>query len=366
MTLLHKLYAECDQSPWVDNLSRDSILSGRLAGLVDDGIRGVTSNPTIFQKAMTGSGAYDADFARLVADRSVEQAFWEMATADVTAALEILHPLYDQSGYSDGFVSLEVSPALAYDTQGTVKNARDFHARIGMPNLLVKIPATEAGVPAIRQMISEGRNINVTLIFSIERYDAVIEAYMAGLEAYTAAGGDPARVHSVASFFVSRTDTEVDRRLEALCSETALALRGNAAVAQAKLAYQLFLKRFSGPRWEALSAKGAQFQRPLWASTSTKNPTYPDLLYVSTLIGPHTVNTMPDATIAAFLDHGALERTVDQEVDEARAHLDGLAEAGIDVADVSRTLEDEGVAAFSKSYDELLQALQDKANELGH
>ncbi|HYA45099.1 MAG TPA: transaldolase [Acidimicrobiales bacterium] len=364
MTLLHQLCADGGQSPWVDNLSRDSILSGRLAGLVDDGIRGVTSNPTIFQKAMTGSGAYDADFARLVAGRSVEQAFWEMASADVTAALEILHPLYDQSGYSDGFVSLEVSPALAYDTQGTIKDARDFHDRIGMPNLLVKIPATEAGIPAIRQMISEGRNINVTLIFSIQRYDAVIEAYMTGLEAYAAAGGDPARVHSVASFFVSRTDTEVDRRLEALGSDTALKLRGHAAVAQAKLAYQLFLSRFSGRRWEELRRKGAQFQRPLWASTSTKNPAYPDLLYVTNLIGPNTVNTMPDTTIAAFLDHGVLERSVDQGIEDAKTHLDALASAGIDMADVSRTLEDEGVAAFSKSYDELLQALQDKANGL--
>jgi transaldolase len=363
MTLLHQLYTEGGQSPWIDNLSRDAIRSGRLANMLDEGIRGVTSNPTIFQKAMTGTDVYSADFARLIEGGTVEQAFWEMATADVTAALEIFHPLYVQSGGGDGFISLEVSPRLAYDTAGTIKDARIFHERIAMPNLLVKIPATEPGVPAIRQMISEGRNINVTLIFSIDRYDAVIEAYISGLEAFAATGGDLSRVHSVASFFVSRVDTEVDRRLEALNNDKALALRGKAAVAQAKLAYQLFLERFSGPRWEPLKAKGAHVQRPLWASTSTKNPAYPDLLYVDSLVGPDTVNTMPDATVAAFLDHGTVARTVDQGADAARAEIEALGEVGVDMADVSHKLEEEGVAGFSKSFDELLQALEDKANE---
>ncbi len=363
MTLLHQLYTEAGQSPWIDNLSRDSIRSGRLANMVDDGIRGVTSNPTIFQKAMTGTDVYSADFARLIEGGSVEQAFWEMATADVTAALEIFHPLYEQSGGGDGFISLELSPRLAYDTEGTIKDARIFHERIAMPNLLVKIPATEAGVPAIRQMISEGRNINVTLIFSLDRYNGVIEAYISGLETFASTGADLSRVHSVASFFVSRVDTEVDRRLEALNNDKALSLRGKAAVAQAKLAYQLFLERFSGPRWEALKAKGAHVQRPLWASTSTKNPAYPDLLYVDTLIGPDTVNTMPDATVAAFMDHGTVAETVDQGPDEARAEIEALGQVGIDMADVSRKLEEEGVAGFSKSFDELLQALEDKANE---
>jgi transaldolase len=365
MTRLHQLYAEAGQSPWLDNLSRDAIQSGRLANMLDDGIRGVTSNPTIFQKAMTGTDVYDADFARLLESGSVEQAFWEMATADVTAALEIFHPLYEQSGASDGFVSLEVSPRLAHDTEHTIKDARAFHERIAMPNLLVKIPATEAGVPAIRQMISEGRNINVTLIFSLERYEAVIEAYISGLEAFAKSGADLSRVHSVASFFVSRVDTEVDREIEAKSDEKLLPLRGKAAVAQAKLAYQLFLERFSGRRWDALEAEGAHCQRPLWASTSTKNPAYPDLLYVDSLIGPHTVNTMPDATIAAFLDHGTVARTVDQDADQARADLDALGAAGIKMGDVSAKLEDEGVASFSKSYDELLQALEDKANGEG-
>jgi transaldolase len=363
MTLLHQLYTEAGQSPWIDNLTRDGIRSGKLANMVDEGIRGVTSNPTIFQKAMTNSKMYDADFARLIEGGTVEQAFWEMATSDVTGALEILHPLYEQSGASDGFVSLEVSPRLAYDTEGTIKDARSFHEKINMPNLLVKIPATEAGVPAIRQMISEGRNINVTLIFSLERYDAVIEAYISGLEEFGHNGGDVSRVHSVASFFVSRVDTEVDRRLEASGTDKLASLRGKAAVAQVKLAYKLFQDRFAGARWQALEAKGAHVQRPLWASTSTKNPAYPDLLYVDGLIGPHTVNTMPDATVDAFKDHGTVARTVDQGVDQAQADLDALHEAGIDMSDVSHRLEEEGVASFSKSYDELLQALEDKANE---
>jgi transaldolase len=363
MTLLHQLYSEGGQSPWIDNLSRGSVRSGGLANMVDEGIRGVTSNPTIFQKAMTASADYSADFARLIEGGSVEQAFWEMASADVTGALEIFHPLYEQSDCGDGFVSLEVSPRLAHDAEGTASSARDFHDTIGMPNLLVKIPATTAGVSAVRQMISEGRSINVTLIFSLERYGDVIEAYISGLESLDAAGGNLSRAHSVASFFVSRVDTEVDRRLERSGSESALSLRGKAAVAQAKLAYQLFTERFSGPRWEALLAKGARPQRPLWASTSTKNPTYPDLLYVDNLIGPGTVNTMPDATVDAFKDHGTLARALDRDVDKAQAHLSALQEVGIDMHDVSHKLEEEGVAAFSKSYDELLQALEDKANE---
>jgi len=365
MSRLHQLYSEGGQSPWIDNLSRDSIGSGRLANMVDEGIRGVTSNPTIFQKAMTGTAVYDADFARLIEGGSAEQAFWEMATADVTAALEIFHPLYEQSGASDGFVSLEVSPRLAYDTEVTANDARKFHQTIAMPNLMVKIPATEAGVPAIQQMISEGRNINVTLIFSLERYDAVIEAYISGLEALSQSGGDLTRVHSVASFFVSRVDTEVDRRLERTVEDPSkiAELRGKAAVAQAKLAYELAVERFAGPRWQALAAQGAHPQRPLWASTSIKNPAYPDLLYVDNLIGPGTVNTMPDATVDAFKDHGTVARTVDEDVDQARADLDALGEVGIDMQDVSRQLEEEGVAAFAKSYDELIQALEDKANE---
>jgi transaldolase len=362
MTRLQQLHSECGQSPWIDNLNRPSIQGGALQKLVADGIRGVTSNPTIFQKAMTGSDAYDKQFAELTSKGSVDTAFWDMAIEDVTNACGILRPIYDASGGADGFVSLEVSPVLANDTAGTIEAARSLHERIGLPNLMVKIPATAAGVPAIRQMISEGRNINVTLIFSLERHGEVIEAYQAGLEALSAAGGNLAAVHSVASFFVSRVDTEVDRRLQAIGGAAAQQLAGKAAVAQAKLAYQLFAERFSGPRWEALSAAGGHRQRPLWASTSTKNPAYPDLLYVDSLIGPDTVNTMPDATVEAFEDHGRVVRTVDSDPDQARTELEALAGVGVDMADVSRVLEEEGVAAFVKSFDELLQSLTDKAN----
>lgn len=363
MTRLHDLHTGQGQSPWIDNLNRPGIEGGDLARLVESGIRGVTSNPTIFEKAMTGSDAYDEQFADLVGSGSVDDAFWDMAVDDVTHACGVLRAVHDGSGGTDGFVSLEVSPALASDTSRTVEAARSLHRRISLPNLMVKIPATEAGVPAIETMIADGRNINVTLIFSLPRYAAVVEAYLTGLETLVAGGGDPSEVHSVASFFVSRVDTEVDRRL-GKSGEKAAGLEGKAAVAQARLAYEMFQHSFSGPRWEALAARGAHVQRPLWASTSTKNPAYPDLLYVDSLIGPDTVNTMPDATVEAFVDHGTVARSVDTDVDGARAHLDRLAEAGVDMADVARVLEDEGVASFSKSFDQLLQALTDKANAL--
>src|SRR5881394_959432 len=298
-TRLHELCDGQGQSPWLDNLKRGYIKSGRLHELVDEGIRGVTSNPTIFQKAISGSSDYDDQFADLIKRVPVEDAYWDMVIDDITNALGVLRPVHDASGGADGFVSIEVAPSLAADTDGSISAARSLHERIALPNLMVKIPATPEGVPAIRQMISEGRNINITLIFSLQRHDEVIEAYLSGLEALDKADGDLSSVHSVASFFVSRVDTEVDRRLEAIGSPDALAARGKAAVAQAKLAYQLFRERFSGPRWEALAGKGANLQRPLWASTSTKNPAYPDLLYVDNLIGPDTVDTLPEATIKA-------------------------------------------------------------------
>jgi len=363
MTKLHNLFEQQGQSPWIDNLKRGYLTSGQLADLVGQGLRGVTSNPTIFQKAMADSADYDDQFNSLVEKerKSVEHAYWDMVADDISEALAVLRPVYDSSEGRDGFVSLEVAPSLASDTQGTIHAARNLHERIAEPNLFVKIPATEPGIPAIEQMIAEGRNINVTLIFSLERYDAVIEAYLSGLETFE---GDLSKVTSVASFFVSRVDTEVDRRLEAIGTEEALALRGKAAVAQAKMAYQLFLERFSGARWQALEQKGARVQRPLWASTSTKNPEYDELLYVTSLIGDNSVNTMPDKTIDAFLDHGVVERTIDKDVEGAKAVLDGLAEVGVEMSDVSRQIEDEGVAAFAKSFDELIQVLNDKADEL--
>ena len=362
-TRLHQLFAQAGQSPWIDNLMRSYLTTGKLKQMVADGIRGVTSNPTIFQKAISGSDDYDEEFAELITHESVEAAYWDLVVDDVGDACGVLRPLYDQSGGGDGFVSLEVAPSLARDTAGTIEAARNLHQRIALPNLMVKIPGTAEGVPAIEQMISEGRNINVTLIFGLERYDAVIEAYLSGLEAWVGGGGDPAQVHSVASFFVSRVDTEVDRRLEKLGGKGA-GLSGKAAIAQAKLAYQHFERAFSGDRWSTLRAQGAHRQRPLWASTSTKNPAYPDLMYVDNLIGPHTVDTMPDATVAAFIDHGVVARTIDQGLDEAQAALDALAGVGIDLAEVAQLLEDEGVASFSKSFDELQQALTDKASAL--
>ncbi len=363
MTKLQQLCAEHGQSPWLDNLTRGYLTGGELARMVEDGIRGVTSNPTIFQKAIAGHPDYDDQFRTLARDHeSVQDAYWDLVTDDVARALELLRPVHEESGGEDGFVSIELAPALADDTEASISAARFLHERINRPNLFVKIPATAEGVPAVRQMISEGRSINITLIFSLERYDDVIEAYLSGLEACT---GDLSRVHSVASFFVSRVDTEVDRRLDAVGTDAALGLRGRAAVAQAKLAYELFRTRFSGPRWEALAARGAHLQRPLWASTSTKNPAYPDTLYVDELIGPDTVNTMPEATIAAFEDHGTLARTVDRDVDAAHQVMDDLAAVGVDMADVSRTLEHEGVAAFSKSFDELMTTLEQKAADLG-
>ena len=351
---LRSLYDDFGQSPWIDNLTRPLLSSGRLQELVDAGVRGVTSNPTIFAKAFEASTDYDDEFAALVPHESVEDAYWQMVIEDVSRALDVLDPVHRDSGGTDGFVSLEVSPAIAHDAGATVEAARYLHGRISRSNLFVKIPATAEGVEAIRTMVGEGADINVTLIFSLARYDEVIEAYLSGLEARH---GDLSGVQSVASFFVSRVDTLVDRRLEEIGTPEALALRGQVAVAQARLAYDLFRRRFSGPRWEALNARGACVQRPLWASTSTKNPAYPDLLYVDSLIGPDTVNTLPDATLEAFLDHGQLARTVDADVDEARRIFAQLAEVGIDMDDVAGVLEDEGVAAFAKSFDELLQRL---------
>lgn len=279
MTRLHRLYAEHGQSPWLDNITR-RYPPGILARLVDDGVRGVTANPTIFSRAIQDSEDYDQQFASLMADgATVDDAYWQLVISDIVAALRILRPVYEASGGRDGFVSLEVAPDLARDTLGTVLAARGLHERINQPNLLVKIPATPEGIPAIEAMIAEGRSINITLVFSLVRYDQVIEAYLSGLEALVENGGDPSCVHSVASFFVSRVDTEVDRRLQAIGTDAALGLRGKAAVAQAKVAFRLFRQRFDGKRWERLAGLGADLQRPLWASTSTKNPAYPDTMY---------------------------------------------------------------------------------------
>jgi transaldolase len=359
MSKLQDLYYEHGQSPWLDNLRRGWLTGGELARWVERGVRGITSNPTIFQKAISASDEYDAQFGELIASgQSADDVYWSLVTADIEDALSILRPVHDESAGVDGYVSMEVAPDLARNCDGTVAAARELHQRIAEPNLFVKVPATAEGVEAIGKLIGEGHSINVTLIFGLDRYEEVMEAYISGLESY---GGDLSHVASVASFFVSRVDTEVDRRLEAIGTDAALALRGKAAVAQAQLAYQRFLATFHGPRWQALAGRGARVQRPLWASTSTKNPDYVDTLYVDTLIGPDTVNTMPETTLDAFDDHGTLARTVDADPDAARRTLDAIGEVGVDLDDVSRVLEDQGVASFAKSFDELIAALEAKA-----
>jgi transaldolase len=365
MTNLHRLYDQQGQSPWLDNLTRAYLRDGTLARLVHEGVRGVTANPTIFARAIEGSESYDDQFAELTGrGRSVEEAYWNLVVDDISEALGVLRPTFDGSGGTDGFVSVEVAPELAHDTDATIGAARDLHQRIAAPNLFVKIPATTEGVPAIAAMIGEGRSINITLIFSLARYEQVIEAYLSGLETLAERGGDLASVHSVASFFVSRVDAEVDRRLDLLGSDDARGLRGRAAVAQAKLAYQLFRSRFSGQRWHRLAAAGARLQRPLWASTSTKDPALPDTLYVDSLIGPNTINTMPEATIAAFEDHGTLARSIDVGVDDAAGVMDRLTAVGVDMDEVGRTLEDKGVASFHDSFRHLLAALDAKTRQL--
>ena len=369
MTTLHDLYEREGQSPWLDNLRRDWLQDGTLAGLVAKGIRGVTSNPTIFAKAISGQDTYDEQFRSLIATTTVEDAYWDLVVDDIDAALAILRPVFDASGGGDGFVSVEVAPSLAHDTDGTTAAARALHQRIGQPNVLVKIPATPECVPSIRQMIAEGRSINVTLIFSLTRYAEVIEAYLSGLEALAADGAaDLSGVTSVASFFVSRVDTEVDRRLEEAAAADGgsglLELRGEAAVAQARLAYALFTRSFAGPRWDTLAAKGARVQRPLWASTSTKNPAYPDLAYVDTLVAPNTVNTMPEETVEKVLDHGVVSVMGPSELTEAKQVLEDLANVGVELEDVAQVLEDEGVASFAKSFDDLIEKLTHKAAQL--
>ncbi len=364
MTRLQQLFAEQSQSPWLDNLKRGWISSGELEGRVAGGVRGLTSNPSIFTNAILGSEDYDDEFFGAIAGGScVEDAYWQLVTSDIRAALAILRPVYDESGGADGFVSVEVDPRLARDSAGTTHAARRLHERINAPNLYVKIPGTPEGLSSIRTMIAEHRSINVTLIFSLNRYAEVMQTYISGLED---ADGDLSDVSSVASFFVSRLDTEVDRRLDAVGTRDAQKLKGRVAVACGKLAYELFQQTFSGPRWEALAERGARVQRPLWASTSTKNPTYPDTLYVDGLIGPDTVNTLPDDTMAAFEDHGTVARTIDDGVDEARAVLDGSARLGVDIDEVAQQLETEGVASFERSFDELMHALKKKVAAVGN
>jgi transaldolase len=361
---LHKLSA-LGQSVWIDFLSRDLIRSGELARKMrEDAVVGVTSNPTIFQKAISQGNAYDEQLRELVDRESdTKEIFIQLAARDIVDACDLLRPVWDEGQGQDGYVSMEVDPDLAYESEATIEQAQRFHELIDRPNLFVKIPATQPGLPAIEEMIARGRSINVTLTFSLERYAAVAEAYLRGLERLTEAGGDPSRVASVASFFVSRVDTEADKRLDEIGDE-ATRLKGKLAIANAKLAYQHYKETFAGPRWEALAAQGATKQRCLWASTSTKNPEYRDVLYVEELIGPETVNTMPEETIEAFQDHGEVALTLEQDLDEAHRLLRALADAGVDYDDVVDTLEREGVQKFSDSFAELIDGIEAKRGSL--
>ena len=356
---LHELSA-LGQSVWIDYLSRDLVKSGALArGIDEDAVTGVTSNPTIFQKALSSGSSYDTQMRELLGgeDDAVE-VFFQLAGNDIVAACDVLAPVHEATGGRDGYVSLEVDPRLAFDTDATVAQAVRLHEMVDRPNLHVKIPATVPGLMAIEEMIARGRSINVTLIFSLVRYRAVAEAYLRGLERLVDGGGDPSGVASVASFFVSRVDTETDRRLDEIGGHDSL--KGRLAVANAKLAYQDYLTIFSGDRWQALAARGATTQRCLWASTSTKNPSYPDVLYVEELVGPETVNTMPEETIVAFQDHGRAALTLEEGIDDARRLLEELQAAGIDYDDVTDTLEREGVEKFAESFRDLLGGIEAK------
>ena len=358
---LHELAAR-GQSIWFDTLSRDLVHSGELKRMMeDDAVTGVTSNPTIFQKALSSGNAYDEDMKKLLAEtEDPEQIFFSLALQDIRDACDVLAPAYDASNGVDGYVSMEVLPGLAYDTEGTFAQAQWISKEVERPNLYVKIPATMAGLPAIEDSIAHGTSINITLIFSLERYKAVVEAYLRGLERLTAGGGDPSKVASVASFFVSRVDTEADKRLEGHPE-----LQGKLAVANAKLAYQHYLDTFKGPRWDYLEGKGATKQRCLWASTSTKNPAYSDVLYVEDLIGPETVNTMPLETIEAFQDHGKVPGdTVLEGVDEARDLLVQLEQVGVSYDDIVETIEAEGVQKFADSFDQIIEEVRAKRGAL--
>lgn len=370
MNRIQHLY-QLGQSIWLDYIERGMIQDGTLKAVVDEGVRGVTSNPTIFQQAIVKSAAYQEDLQRLATISADAKSIFEaLAIADIQAAADVLRPVYDSHDGQDGFVSLEVSPDLAYDTEATIAEAQRLHAAVGRPNLMIKVPATKEGIPAIRQLIAEGINVNVTLIFSLKRYAEVMAAYIQGLTDRLNAGLSVDTIASVASFFVSRVDVNIDARLERLAAqhpeqaERCRALQGKAAVANAKLAYAQFEQTFVGPAWERLVSAGAHVQRPLWASTSTKNPAYPDLIYVEPLIGPHTVNTMPPQTLEAFKDHGRPALTVRNDLEGARKVLAELAELGISMDEVTAKLEAEGVKKFADSFVELLAAIEERRKVL--
>ena len=353
---------ELGQAPWVDELSREDIKNGGLQRMIDDGIVGVTSNPSIFQKAIAGSDLYDEQLHKLAKkDNDPKQMFWEVAKRDIQDACDIFMPVYEETGGEDGFVSLEVQPEIAHDIQATIDEAARLHEMVDRPNLFVKIPATLQGVVAIEEMISRGKSINVTLIFSLERYREVARAYIRGIQRLVENGGDPSGVRSVASFFVSRIDVEANERLEDLGADD---LKNELAVANAKLAYQVYKQVFGGARWRSLEEKGANRQRLLWASTSTKDPELPDTVYVDNLVGAETVNTMPKKTIEAVMDHGEIRPTLEEGIEDAKELFGRLREAGMDYEDVTDTLEQQGIEKFTQPFDEMLEEIQNKSSQL--
>ncbi len=368
---LHQLH-DAGQSIWLDFIDRRILVNGDLEGRIrEDALTGMTSNPTIFEKALAEGTAYDAQLASAPAGLTARQLFELVETEDVRNACDIFLPVYDRTEGVDGYVSIEVSPGAAHDAAATVEEAHRLWEMVGRPNVMIKVPGTPEGSLAFRRLIADGINVNVTLLFAVEAYRTIIDAYLAGLEDRLAAGGTISGIASVASFFVSRVDGEVDRRLDARIAAAGAAadrlasLKGRAAIANARLAYALFRDVVSSDRWRRLAERGAQKQRPLWASTSTKNPAYRDVLYVEQLIGPYTVNTMPPGTLAAFRNHGVVERTVDRDIDGARALVAELDEAGIPLSDVTDQLLMEGVASFSHSFDGVIARLEEKSAALG-
>jgi len=367
-----KQLLEKGQSVWQDDISRQMIESGLLSQRIEEvGIRGVTSNPTIFQKAISSGDAYNEEIIQLLGqDMDVAEVFQTLAVKDIQDACDLFRPVYDESDGEDGFVSLEVLASVARDTEGTLANARTLWKAVDRPNLMIKVPGTDEGASAIQTLLTDGINVNVTLLFSLDNYKRVAQAYIDALQKRHDDGLPVNRVASVASFFVSRVDTLVDKKLDELASSsngdrsTIESLKGKVAVANARLAYEIFEKLFTLDTFKKLADAGARVQRPLWASTGTKNPAYSDVLYVETLIGPHTVNTMPVATIEAFLDHGTVKRTVDTDYAGAHEVADKLASVGISILEVTHQLEEEGIASFVKSYDELLEGVENKRSEM--
>jgi len=356
------LLNDLGQAVWLDFIRRSFISSSELQRLVQDGLTGVTSNPSIFEAAIAGSGDYDPDIRKLAASgKSVNEIYETLAIEDIRQAADILRPVFDRTLGDDGYVSLEVNPALANDTAATISEASRLFHTLDRPNIMIKIPATPEGIPAIEAAISQGINVNVTLIFSVKHYESAARAFIAGLGKFSTSGGDPSRIASVASVFVSRLDTAVDRQLAELGEDS---LQGKIAVANAKIVYARFKEIFSGERWESLSGQGARVQRPLWASTSTKNPAYSDTLYVDSLIGPHTVNTLPPATLDAFNDHGSPTKTLETGLDEARSNLSRINKIGVDLGAITQALQEDGVRAFAKSFESLMSSIAEKTAKL--